>query len=129
MRATGSCGWWYARRDNDGSGIDAPAVIGEAAGAADDPLGLLLAIVLGVVVSILLVVLLVVFVNLAIGVFFLFMLAVGWIFHRALRTVFARSKRSRGDILASLGYAAFYTILYTGWLLAILLGVDWLRSR
>jgi len=98
-------------------------------GGGDDLLGCLLGIVVGILLSVLVVVLLVVFINLAIVVFFLFMLAVGWIFHRALRTVFARSKRCRGDLLASLGYAAFYTFLYTGWLLAILLAVEWARTR
>jgi small-conductance mechanosensitive channel len=109
--------------------LDVGGGIGDIAGAADDPLGCLFAIVAGVLISIVAVVLMLLFVNLAAVFFFLFMLAVGWIFHRALRNVFAKSKRCRGDILASIAYAGMYTVLYTGWLLAILLAVDWFRSR
>ena len=106
------------------SGLEIPDI-----GGGDDVLGCLLAIVVGILGTLLVILLLFLFINLAIVVVFLFMVAVGWIFHRALRNVFAKSKRCRGDILASTGYAAFYTVLYTGWLLAILLGVDWLKSR
>lgn len=105
-----------------GSGIDLTS-------GADDPLGCLFAVIVGVLLSVLIVILMLLFLNLAAIVFFLFMLAVGWIFHRALRNVFAKSKRCRGDLLASIAYAGMYTLLYTGWLLAILMAVDWLKGR
>lgn len=111
----------------DGTGLDSHQIIGDVAGAADDPLGCLLGLVLGLLVSVLFTLLILIFVNVAIVLLFLFMLLVGWVFHRALRTVFACSRQCRGKLLPSIGYAGFYTILYTGWLLGILLAVDYLR--
>jgi hypothetical protein len=86
-------------------------------------------LVLGVLLLILLVIGLWLFINVALIVFFLVSLALGWVFHRALRQVFARSKQCRGDLVNSLYYAAIYTVLYTGWLLAILMLVDKLTKR
>lgn len=55
--------------------------------------------------------------------------AVFWVFNRALRQVFARSRQCGHRTGPSLGYAAFYTFLYTGWLFAILVGVQYLKAR
>lgn len=43
-----------------------------------------------------------------------------WIFYRALRVVFARSRVCRGRLLRSMGYGLLYTMLYTGWIFALL---------
>ncbi len=86
-------------------------------------------LVLGVLLLVLLVIGLWLFINVALIVFFLVSLALGWVFHRALRQVFAKSKQCRGDLVNSLYYAAIYTVLYTGWLLAILMLVDKLTKK
>lgn len=102
----------------------------DVAGAADDPLGCVAGLILGVLLSGVLVVVLFVFLNVAGILFFLLVLTTGWLFHRALRQVFAKSRRCRGDLPASLLYAGWYTLLYTGWLLAVLVLVDRLnRTR
>jgi hypothetical protein len=87
-------------------------------------------LVIGIVLMILLVVGLWLFLNVALIVFFLLSIAVGWVFHRALRQVFAKSRLCRGDLVNSLYYAAIYTLLYTGWLFAVLMLVERLtRNR
>jgi len=86
-----------------------------------------LGVVVGVLVAILVMVLLVVLGWLLLpvvwGVLAVLILAVFWVFNRALRQVFARSRRCRGDRAASLGYAFLYTVLYTGWLFIVAWGV------
>jgi hypothetical protein len=89
-------------------------------GCLDWVAALLLALVLMVVLA----VGLWLFVNVALIVFFLLATAVGWVLQRALRQVFARSRRCRGDLAASLAYAGWYTLLYTGWLFAALALAD-----
>jgi hypothetical protein len=43
-----------------------------------------------------------------------------WIFYRALRVVFAKSRACKGRLLRSMGYGLLYTLLYTGWVFALL---------
>ena len=45
--------------------------------------------------------------------------ALTWLLYRALRQVFIHRRQCQGNLLPSLGYAAFYTFLYTGWLFAL----------
>ena len=52
--------------------------------------------------------------------------AIGWVFYRALRQTFARSRQCKGNLLASLQWAAFYSLLYVGWLFAIVVAVRWI---
>ncbi len=42
-----------------------------------------------------------------------------WIFFRALRVVFSKSKETQGDIVVSAGYSLMYTTLYLGWIFGI----------
>jgi hypothetical protein len=62
-------------------------------------------------------------------VFALVVLAVFWVFNRALRQVFARSRQCHGRLAPSLGYALVFTILYTGWLFALVWGVHRIAAR
>ncbi|MDB5296580.1 MAG: hypothetical protein JWO31_2563 [Phycisphaerales bacterium] len=90
-------------------------------GSADDgPLGCLLALLGLLLLPFVVVGLFVLVANVGLILFFLVALSTGWLFHRALRQVFAKSRRCRGDLAASLLYAAWYTLLYTGWLFAVL---------
>lgn len=52
-----------------------------------------------------------------------------WVMYRALRQVFARSRQCQGRLLASVGWSALYTLLYTGWLFALLQLGEWLSQR
>ncbi len=47
------------------------------------------------------------------------LLGVYWIYYRALRLVFSKSRLCRGRLRLSLGYALLYTFVYTGWLFAV----------
>jgi len=42
-----------------------------------------------------------------------------WLFFRALRLVFSKSDKTRGDLGASLMYSISYTLLYLGWIFGI----------
>lgn len=104
-----------------------PADFGDAgslvdvAGASDDVASAILAPVLFVLLGLLLIILLPLLVNLVWLLLFVFVLMLVWIFRYALRQVFVRSRVTRGDWVASARYAAFYTVLYSGWLLRVLL--------
>jgi len=95
-------------------GLDVPVVGGE--GCAGAIIGLLLGIVLLIVL----------------GLFLYFCLpfiwagvaamiaGCFWVFNRALRVVFAKSRYCQGQLAKSVGYAFAYTLGYTGWLFALL---------
>lgn len=51
--------------------------------------------------------------------------ALYWIFYRALRLVFAKSRTCQGQLLRSMEYALLYTACYTGWIFAVL----WMGHR
>lgn len=104
---------------NWGSGFDLMDLSGS--GGCGDIVG---GIILGIVLLVVLVVGIWLFINVALIVFFLLSIAVGWVFQRALRQVFAKSRVCRGKATTSLLYAAWYTFLYTGWLFALLMLVD-----
>jgi hypothetical protein len=59
----------------------------------------------------------------------LFAVGVFWVFNRALRLVFACSPSCHGRLAPSLGYALLYTCLYTGWLFALLWGMQLVARR
>jgi len=50
-----------------------------------------------------------------------------WVFFRALRLVFSRSTKTKGDIGLSASYSIMYTILYLGWLAGIVYLTEILR--
>lgn len=104
-----------------GSNVPDVGDLGSALGAADDLAGLILAPVLFIALGIVLVFLLPVLVNLVWLLLFVFVVMLFWIFRYALRQVFARSRQTRGNMAASLYYAAAYTALYAGWLLVVLI--------
>lgn len=97
--------------------------------SGDDLVGCLLAIVLWIGVTLLIIVLLPILIDLVWAVAFIVIAVLYWIFYRALRVVFIRSRQCRGNLPRSLGYAAFYTLLYTGWLFVVLLIVRTLAVK
>jgi hypothetical protein len=99
-------------------GID-PGDFGE--GCLGALVGLLLAIVVGVVLLLFLWLLL----NLGILLWVFLIAALSYVFYLALRQIFAKSRVCKGNLAASLGYALVYTVLYTGWLFALV----WVAHR
>lgn len=49
-----------------------------------------------------------------------------WIFFRALRLIFKKSRVCRGNFLKSLGFALGYTLLYNCWIYGIILSLHFL---
>lgn len=89
----------------------------------DDAAGCLGAIV-GLLLSLVVLVVLVLgaWILLQIGalVIFVVMTAIYWVLHLALRQVFTHAADCHGNLARSLMFATLYTVLYTGWLFALL---------
>jgi lysylphosphatidylglycerol synthetase-like protein (DUF2156 family) len=109
----------------DISEIDLP----DLSDSGDDLMGCLFSIVLWVVVAVLIIILLPIVLELVWAVAFILVAVLYWIFYRALRVVFSQSRKCRGNWLRSVGYAGFYTLLYTGWLFVVVLIVKTLTVK
>ena len=99
--------------------------------SGDDLVGCLVSIVLWIVIAIVLMVLFWVLVQVLAFALPWVLLALYWLFYRALHLVFDKAPQTRGKILPSLGYALLFTVLYTGWLFLLLGALDivrWLSS-
>ena len=112
-------------------GIDGPEVsfdgvgdFGSALGAADDLVGAVMGLIYFLLLGVMLIFLLPTLISGLLYVIVLLVAAMMWIFRRALRQVFVRGPRCRGRLGPSVAYASGYTLLYSGWLLAILLLAD-----
>jgi lysylphosphatidylglycerol synthetase-like protein (DUF2156 family) len=92
-------------------------------------LGAIAVLVLWLVITLFLIGLLAPLLNVFLAVFAIVLSAVFWVFYRALRVTLVRGRRCRGNLLSSIGYAAFSTFLYTGWLFAIVRGAGLLAER
>jgi len=99
---------------NSGTGpnMDLPAV-GDGIG------GLILSILLWIGMSILFVILLIVLEAVFWFSLFIILAMLYWIFFRALKFVFNKSKDTKGDIGISAVYSLTYTLLYVGWISGI----------
>ena len=86
----------------------------------DDLIGCLVTLVLWVVVSIVLVFLFWLLAQFLVTVLPALALGLYWVFYRALRIVFAKSRMCKGRLLPSMGYGLVYTVLYTGWIFAVM---------
>ena len=91
-------------------------------------LGVIAGIVISVLAFIVLFLLLWIFLQAAVIVMFIVMTAIYWVLHLALRQVFAHSEDCRGKLGRSLAFATLYTVLYTGWLFALLFVASSLRA-
>ena len=81
--------------------------------------GMLLSIVLWIVLSVLFVVLLIVLEAVFWFSLFIILAMLYWIFFRALKLVFNKSKDTKRDIEISAVYSLTYTLLYIGWIFGI----------
>jgi hypothetical protein len=91
-------------------------------------LGVIAGVLLAIVAFVVLTIFLWVFLQFAVIVLFIVMTAIYWVLHLALRQVFAHSQDCRGNLPRSLGFATLYTVLYTGWLFALLFLTSAMRT-
>jgi hypothetical protein len=89
--------------------------------------GILLALVLWILWAIVVAVALWIFSNVVLLVVATFAAMLYWIFFRAMRLVFKNSNKSKGDIIASMGYGLMYTVLYNFWIYGIFLLTAYLK--
>jgi hypothetical protein len=115
---TGGKGWSLDGDFVDLSGLDLPD-IGLDLDFDEGILGVIVAMLVSIVAVIFLAGLAWVLINVVWGLAIVLAVAVFWVFNRALRQVFAHSRRCRGNLAASLTFAALYTTLYTGWLFVL----------
>ncbi len=87
--------------------------------AGDGIGGLIISILLWIVMTILFIVLLIFMEAIFWFSLFIILTMLYWIFFRALKFVFSKSSKTKGNIGASIGYALSYTVLYTGWIFLI----------
>ena len=99
---------------NGGTGptVEIPAV-GDGIG------GLILSILLWIAMSILFVILLIVLEAILWISLFIILAMLYWLFFRALKFVFNKSKETKGDIGIAAVYSLAYTILYVSWMFGI----------
>ncbi|MBI4977741.1 MAG: hypothetical protein HZC28_09675 [Spirochaetes bacterium] len=83
--------------------------------------GMVISIVVWIIVSIVFVLLFLIAANIAVGLIFVTASIMYWIFYRAYRIIFIKHRRCKGNLKKSIGYSMLYTLLYTGWLYAIIL--------
>jgi len=89
--------------------------------------GLIISIVLWVSMSILSVVLIFVLEALFWFSIFIILLMLYWIFFRAMKLVFSKSATTQGSLSKSIYYAFLYTLLYSGWMFAIVFIAELLK--
>lgn len=96
------------------STFDIPSIdIGDGIG------GFILSIILWIGMTILMIILLIVIEAVFWFSIFIILAMLYWIFFRALKFVFNKSKDTKGDIGISVVYSLTYTLLYIGWIFGI----------
>lgn len=94
--------------------FDTPSVdVGEGIG------GLILSIALWIGMTLLIIILLLLLEAVFWFSLFIILTTLYWVFFRALKFVFSKSKDTKGDIGVSAIYAMTYTVLYLGWIFGI----------
>lgn len=94
----------------------------------DDLIGIIISIVLWILVSVVLLTVLFFLANVIWAVLLVLGLIIYWVFYRALRQAFIKSRICKGNILKSIGYGFVYTVLYTGWIFGIIWSSKYFQS-
>jgi hypothetical protein len=81
--------------------------------------GLILSILLWIGMTILMIFLLIVLEAVFWFSLFIILAMLYWVFFRALKFVFSKSKDTKGQVVISVFYAFKYTLLYVGWIFAL----------
>jgi hypothetical protein len=77
-------------------------------------------IVLWFVVTVLIILASIAFSFFVAGVLFVLFWTLNWVFYRSLRLVFKKGRLCRGSVTESLKYSFLYTVLYSGWIVALI---------
>ena len=85
----------------------------------DGIVGLILSILVWIGMTILIITLLIVLEAVFWFSLFIIITTLYWVFFRALKFVFSKSKDTKGDIGVSAIYSLIYTVLYLGWIFGI----------
>lgn len=102
-------------------------IIGNTAPTFDSPsidvgegiVGILLSIVLWIVMTIVIIVLLILLEAVFWFSLFIILTTLYWVFFRALKLVFSKSKQTQNNLGISAVYGLSYTVLYLGWIFGI----------
>lgn len=109
---------------------DAASTIDTSSAELDGGIGgLIISIVLWILMSIVFALLLAVLQAVFWFSIFITMAMLYWIFFRALKLVFKKSKATQGDIVRSTAYSFGYTLLYVGWIFAIVYLTQIIRTH
>jgi hypothetical protein len=81
--------------------------------------GMILGIIAWILITIVALFLLFFLANILWGVVFVLGVVIYWIFYRALRLAFVKSRLCKGKFGQSLGYSSLYTGLYIGWFISL----------
>ncbi|WP_029036699.1 hypothetical protein [Salinimicrobium xinjiangense] len=81
--------------------------------------GILMSIVLWIVMTVAIILAIVLLEAIFWFSLFIIIMMLYWIFFRALKLVFNKSDKTVGDIFSSIAYSLSYTVLYLGWIFAI----------
>ncbi|UJH68622.1 hypothetical protein [Allomuricauda sp. SCSIO 65647] len=103
-------------------GFDMPSI-----DTGDGLSGLILSILAWIAISILFVILMIVLEAVFWVSLFVILAMLYWVFFRALRLVFSKSNKTKGDLGMSGVYAMGYSILYIGWMFGIVYLVQILK--
>lgn len=94
--------------------MGAPEIDGDGIG------GIIVGIILWIIFSILLIILLVFLHAIVWATFTLLLIAIYWIMIRSLKLIFTKSPECESDLTKSVTYGLGYSILYVGWIYAII---------
>jgi len=93
---------------------------------ADGIVTFILSLILWLILSAVLLILILVLANVIWGAIFILGIIVYWVFYRAFRLVFLKSRICQGNLVLSLRYSLWYTFLYTGWIYVLVLSSRYL---
>ena len=108
--------YWKKRRKSNAI-LDANPHLGDFPDAGDSIIG---AIIMWIFMTLALIMLLALFEVVIWAALLLMLLAIYWIFIRALKLVFSKSSECEGDLVKSCTYAFGYTLFYVGWLFLVI---------
>jgi hypothetical protein len=91
--------------------------------------GLIGSIILWIFFSIVMVILITLFLTVIWSAILIFSFILYWLFFRAMRLVFLKSPECKGNLGMSFKYSFVYSLLYTGWILGIIMISKYFSTR
>jgi len=96
--------------------------------AGDGIGGIIVSILLWIVLAIIVIALLILFEALIWASWAILLAMLYWIFIRAMRIVFVKSRITKGNLKQSIFYGLYYSIAYVGWIIGIAVAMDLLKT-